>query len=117
MVNIGFSYGTSIGLVLALFGLLLPFLGTVFGRPFRADNLTQDITFALVYILAGLILFFQGWRLDPILQITQLLLAGTAIISQSKIFGHVLKMLNQEFRLNLKQTPVRLLPQTTEWGF
>ncbi len=35
--------------------------------------------FAAIGLLCGGILFFQGWRLDPILQFGQFLLAGTAI--------------------------------------
>ncbi len=38
-----------------------------------------DVFFAAVGLLCGGILFFQGWRLDPILQFGQFLLAGTTV--------------------------------------
>ncbi len=38
-----------------------------------------DVFFAAIGLLCGGILFFQGWRLDPILQFGQFLLAGTTI--------------------------------------
>jgi hypothetical protein len=38
-----------------------------------------DVFFAAIGLLCGGILFFQGWRLDPILQFGQFLLAGTTV--------------------------------------
>lgn len=48
-------------------------------QPFNPLNLIQDIFLGLVYVLCGLILFWQGWRLDPILQFVQMLLTGSVI--------------------------------------
>jgi hypothetical protein len=39
----------------------------------------QDIVFAAIALLCGGILFFQGWRLDPILQFAQTLSVASAI--------------------------------------
>jgi hypothetical protein len=39
----------------------------------------QDIFFAAIALLCGGILFFQGWRLDPILQFAQTLSAVSAV--------------------------------------
>lgn len=51
-----------------------------FLRSFR-PNLARDhdVFFAAVALGAGGILFFNGWRLDPILQFGQLMLGGSAI--------------------------------------
>ena len=38
-----------------------------------------DVFFAAIGLLCGGILFFQGWRLDPILQFGQFLLAATTV--------------------------------------
>jgi hypothetical protein len=38
-----------------------------------------DIFFAAVGLLSGGILFFQGWRFDPIMQFSQFLLTGSSI--------------------------------------
>ena len=50
---------------------------------FRGDhfNLSQyyDFFFSSIGLLCGGILFFQGWRLDPILLLSQILLSGTTV--------------------------------------
>jgi hypothetical protein len=38
-----------------------------------------DSSFSSIGLLCGGILIFQGWRLDPILLLSQILLSGTAI--------------------------------------
>jgi hypothetical protein len=63
-----------LGLFLAIAGAGLFFLRSV--RPELARD--YDIFFAAVGLLCGVILIFNGWRLDPILQFSQFLLAGTA---------------------------------------
>lgn len=75
MVNVGFSWGSLIGIVLAVAGAALYFLRSV--RPGLARD--YDIFFAAVGLLCGGILFFNSWRLDPILQFSQFLLAGSTI--------------------------------------
>jgi hypothetical protein len=48
---------------------------------YRRINLSQyyDFFFSSIGLLCGGILIFQGWRLDPILLLSQILLSGTAI--------------------------------------
>lgn len=75
MVNIGLNPGSLLGIVLALAGAALYLLRSQ--RPALARD--HDIFFAAVALLSGGILFFQGWRLDPILQFLQFLLAGSAV--------------------------------------
>ncbi|GAB4347251.1 MAG: hypothetical protein Fur0042_13440 [Cyanophyceae cyanobacterium] len=75
MVNVGFSWGSLIGIMLAVAGAALYFLRSV--RPGLARD--YDIFFAAVGLLCGGILFFNSWRLDPILQFSQFLLAGSTI--------------------------------------
>jgi hypothetical protein len=90
MVNFGLNSASLLGILLALFGLLLVPLGLSFRRPFRIGNLLQDILLALVCLLCGFILIFQGWRLDPILQFGQLLLIVSVIYLVIKdIFSHI----------------------------
>lgn len=75
MVNIGLNWSSIIGIALVASGLLL------FGlRSFR-PNLARDhdIFFAAIALVSGLILFFNGWRQDPILQFGQSMVAGSAI--------------------------------------
>jgi hypothetical protein len=75
MVNVGFSWSSLLGIILAVAGAALYFLRSV--RPSLARD--HDIFFAAVGLLCGGILFFQGWRQDPILQFGQFLLTGSAI--------------------------------------
>jgi hypothetical protein len=54
--------------------------GLYFLRSFKpALARDYDVFFAAIGLLCGGILFFQGWRLDPILQFGQFLLAGTTV--------------------------------------
>jgi len=73
MVNVGLNSAALLGIVLAVAGAGLYFLRSI--RPELARD--QDIFFAAVGLLCGGILITQGWRLDPILQFGQFLLAGT----------------------------------------
>lgn len=75
MVNASLNWASIVGIVLAVGGALLYFLRTI--RPALARD--YDVFFAAVGLLCGGILFFQGWRLDPILQFGQFLLAGTTV--------------------------------------
>lgn len=75
MVNIGAGWHTLIAIMLIAGGAGLYFLRTF--RPALARD--HDIFFAAVGLLCGGILFFQGWRLDPILQFGQFMLTGSAI--------------------------------------
>ena len=75
MVNFGLNVAAILGLFLAVAGAGLFFLRSV--RPELARD--YDIFFAAVGLLCGIILLFNGWRLDPILQFGQFLLTGTTV--------------------------------------
>lgn len=75
MLNFGQSFATFLGLALAIAGVGLYFLRSI--RPELARD--HDIFFAAISLVCGLILLFQGWRLDPILAFSQYLLAGSAV--------------------------------------
>lgn len=79
MVNFGLNSASFLGILLLLLSISLLPLGLLLRKPFRVENLIQDIVFAIVYILCGFILLFQGWRLDPILQICQFLLIVSTV--------------------------------------
>lgn len=75
IVNVGFGPAGILGIIVAVAGAALYFLRSV--RPELARD--HDIFFAAVGLLCGGVLFFQGWRLDPILLFGQLLLTGSSI--------------------------------------
>ena len=68
MVNASLNWASIVGIALVIAGFI-PF--------FKKSISTQyDALLVPVFWLSGSILFFQGWRLDPILQFGQFLLAG-----------------------------------------
>jgi hypothetical protein len=75
LVNASLNWASIVGIVLAVGGALLYFMRSF--KPALARD--YDVFFAAVGLLCGGILFFQGWRLDPILQFGQFLLAGTTV--------------------------------------
>nr|YP_009667630.1 Ycf66 [Cololejeunea lanciloba]QCW58406.1 Ycf66 [Cololejeunea lanciloba] len=66
---------TIIGVALVTIGILL------YALKEREPSVSRyyDFFFSSVGLLCGGILFFQGWRLDPILLLSQILLSGTTI--------------------------------------
>ncbi|KAH9556048.1 hypothetical protein CY35_07G005800 [Sphagnum magellanicum] len=100
MIHIELGPSTIVGLGLIVVGLLLyalrirepnvsrVMIDTTFEIKFlihpqwkKGINLSQyyDFLFSSIGLLCGGILIFQGWRLDPILLLSQILLSGTAI--------------------------------------
>ena len=75
MVNASLNWASIVGIVLAIGGVYLFYLRNT--KPSLSRD--KDPFIALISMLCGGILFFQGWRLDPILQFGQFLLAGTLI--------------------------------------
>ena len=75
MVNASLNWASIVGIVLAIGGALLYFMRSF--KPALARD--YDVFFAAIGLLCGGILFFQGWRLDPIIQFGQFLLAGTTV--------------------------------------
>jgi hypothetical protein len=75
VVNASLNWASIVGIVLAVGGAMLYFMRSF--KPALARD--YDVFFAAIGLLCGGILFFQGWRLDPILQFGQFLLAGTTV--------------------------------------
>lgn len=75
MVNASLNWASIVGIVLAVGGAFLYFMRSF--KPALARD--YDVFFAAIGLLCGGILFFQGWRLDPILQFGQFLLASTTV--------------------------------------
>ena len=76
MVNFGLNSASILGIFLALGGA-----GFYFMRYFRPElSRNHDIFFVAIGLLCGFILVFQGWRLDPVLQFGQFLLAASMVL-------------------------------------
>jgi len=115
MVNASLNWASVVGLLVFLYGLATAPLGVAqifFVLQRRADASPAVITKALVLIfqavgrliglpLVGLILFFQGWRLDPILQFGQFILViGVVFESAPSIASDCQKWRNRTGRAN-----------------
>ena len=68
MVNASLNWASMVGITLVIAGFF-PFFN-------RSISTQYDALLVPVFWLCGSILFFQGWRLDPILQFGQFLLTG-----------------------------------------
>nr|YP_009943628.1 Ycf66 [Scapania ampliata]QOD95478.1 Ycf66 [Scapania ampliata] len=66
---------TIMGIALVIVGILLYALKK--REPYVSRD--YDFFFSSIGLLCGGILFFQGWRLDPILLLSQILLSGTSV--------------------------------------
>ena len=81
-INFGFNPASLMGICYILFSLSYSIFMTVFLRKGAnrlndwaiAFYIIQAICAPMLMLIAGVILFFQGWRLDPILQLAQFLL-------------------------------------------
>jgi len=102
MINASLNWGSIVGIILFLWAIPSWMMG--FGQIFfvlqrRADTspavigktifiVLQTLGRIVMLPLCGLILFFQGWRLDPILQFAMFLLAiGIIFESAMGIIG------------------------------
>nr|YP_010152903.1 conserved hypothetical plastid protein [Olisthodiscus luteus]QQW50564.1 conserved hypothetical plastid protein [Olisthodiscus luteus] len=70
MINLTFGPNTFLGILLA-FGVLLLY-GIRLARPQMARD--EDIFFSTLGIMASFILIMHGWRLDPVLLFSQVLI-------------------------------------------
>ena len=109
MVNASLNWASIAGLILSLWGLLATPAGisqVIFYSEFfnRKEDQSEAFVFKLIYrvlqilgrflgsLLVGGILFFQGWRLDPILQFGMSLMVLMYIIeSANSILNDLIK--------------------------
>ena len=76
MINISFSPNIFLGIFISLAVLILYFLRNV--KPEIARD--EDIFFSTMGLLYSCILMVHGWRLDPILLFSQVLISLTVLI-------------------------------------
>ena len=77
MINIGFGPNIILGFILGLGVTLLYLLRIV--KPEVARD--EDIFFATIGLLYSCILIIHGWRLDPILLFSQVLIITTVLVA------------------------------------
>ena len=77
MINIGFGPNILLGFILVLGVILLYFLRIV--KPEVARD--EDIFFATIGLLYSCILIVHGWRLDPILLFSQVLVVISLLVA------------------------------------
>jgi len=77
LINIGFSPNIVLGFILGLGVMLLYLLRVV--KPEVARD--EDIFFATIGLLYSCILIVHGWRLDPILLFSQVLMIASLLVA------------------------------------
>jgi hypothetical protein len=77
MINISFSPNIFLGIIVSIGVLILYFLRNV--KPEIARD--EDIFFATIGFLYSCILMVHGWRLDPILIFSQVLIILIALVA------------------------------------
>ena len=77
MINVGFGLNILLGFILGLGVMLLYLLRIV--KPEVARD--EDIFFATIGLLYSCILIVHGWRLDPILLFSQVLLIISLLVA------------------------------------
>ena len=77
MINIGFGPNIVLGFILIFGVILLYFLRIV--KPEVARD--EDIFFATIGLLYSCILMVHGWRLDPILLFSQVLVVMSLLVA------------------------------------
>ena len=77
MINFSFGPNIFLGIVVSFGVLILYFLRNV--KPEVARD--EDIFFATIGLLYGCILIIHGWRLDPILLFSQVLIISSLLVA------------------------------------
>ena len=77
MINVSFSPNIFLGIIVSISVLFLYFLRNV--KPEIARD--EDILFATLGFLYSCILMVHGWRLDPILLFSQVLIIVTVLVA------------------------------------
>jgi len=77
MININFGLNVFLGIVISISVLILYFLRNV--KPEVARD--EDIFFVSIGFLYSCILIIHGWRLDPILLFSQILIILTVLVA------------------------------------
>ena len=77
MINFSFGPNIFLGLIVSFGVLILYFLRNV--KPEVARE--EDIFFATIGLLYSCILIIHGWRLDPILLFSQVLIITTVLVT------------------------------------
>ncbi|GAP97637.1 Ycf66 family protein [Leptolyngbya sp. NIES-2104] len=75
MINIAINLATLMGLGLIVLAITL-LISTFTGRPIEGSRVIQSLVLAVLYFLAGGSLLLYGWRFDPIMQLSQVILVG-----------------------------------------
>ena len=111
MINASLNWASICGVLVFLLGLIsapVSLANIYFLLNRRSDNTSQIILLSIYKvclgilrsigcIVAGGILFFQGWRLDPILQFGQFLLVLLLILeSGGSIFTNFINWINRD---------------------
>nr|YP_009227317.1 Ycf66 [Sargassum thunbergii]AMB49067.1 Ycf66 [Sargassum thunbergii] len=98
MINIVFGANFLLGLIIIIGVLLLYFLRII--RPELCRD--EDIFFTTLGLIYGSILIIHGWRLDPILLFSQVLLVSVVLVAgweNIRLRGLIAKKIKEQLEL------------------
>nr|YP_010485168.1 hypothetical protein N8E41_pgp131 [Sargassum fulvellum]UVW80962.1 hypothetical protein [Sargassum fulvellum] len=98
MINIVFGANFLLGLIIIIGVLLLYFLRII--RPELCRD--EDIFFTTLGLIYGSILIIHGWRLDPILLFSQVLLVSIVLVAgweNIRLRGLIAKKIKEQLEL------------------
>nr|WRW10679.1 hypothetical protein ASMI118 [Ascoseira mirabilis] len=98
MINIVFGANFLLGLIIIIGALIFYFLRVV--RPELSRD--EDIFFTTLGLIYGSILIIHGWRLDPILLFSQILLVSITLATgweNIRLRGLVAKKIKEQLKL------------------
>src|SRR6478609_11869821 len=103
MINIGFGANLILGFLLVLGVSILYFVRIV--RPELSRD--EDIFFTTLGLVYSCILIIHGWRLDPILLFSQVIIVSLSLAAgweNIRLRGLVAKKVSEQFKNNSKHS-------------
>lgn len=99
MININFGPNFILGCFVILVGIIL--YGIRFINPKIAEE--KDIFLSTLFLLYSLIIIIHGWRLDPILFFSQILIVFLSILFFGESLNLRLRLLKQKKNISIKK--------------
>lgn len=99
MINVNFGPNFILGCFVILIGIIL--YGIRFINPKIAEE--KDIFLSTLFLLYSLIIIIHGWRLDPILFFSQILIVFLSILFFGESLSLRLRLLKQKKNIAIKK--------------
>lgn len=99
MINVDFGYNFVLGCLVSVIGIIL--YSIRFLNPRVAEE--KDVFLSTLFFIYSGIIIIHGWRLDPILFLSQILIVTLSINFFFENLGLRLRLLRQKKRIQIKK--------------